>query len=395
MAEFASRPDKLICSISGNLPRWAREDPGLYWTSADEHSRANARLAWMFTVALPRELAAHDLTNLMKAIAEHLARIGSSKPGLSLTWSAALHEGFGRNPHCHVLVSCKIDDALIRSAKQWFKRASPVNAVGSGAPASRDLMGRRSWLFQVRRECAALINHALETAGCSERVTHRSNFVQGLKPLPGAHVAMSTSDGSFYSSQQARRNREHAELNQKLEDNEATLRTLKHAAQMASDEMRVADAMRARLVVRRDEEVEELRALPVVTDSDAAQRAAACLAATDREEEIKMHRNRITDKHFLDDLGRRLSTKWCLIRVGEKVCAVGDRGALLVIAPGYIALQAENHEQLRDWAAMVAWTGWKQPHLTCIADWLGQAEKMLSRLAVRWKNSAHQILSRG
>ena len=40
----------------GNMPEWAEDDPGSYWSAADQYERSNGRLYSEVQFALPKEL---------------------------------------------------------------------------------------------------------------------------------------------------------------------------------------------------------------------------------------------------------------------------------------------------------------------------------------------------
>ena len=48
--------EELEHSESGNMPKWAKDDPRSYWAAADEYERANGRLYREVQFALPKEL---------------------------------------------------------------------------------------------------------------------------------------------------------------------------------------------------------------------------------------------------------------------------------------------------------------------------------------------------
>ncbi|MDR0827494.1 MAG: MobA/MobL family protein, partial [Desulfovibrio sp.] len=183
LGEHAHRAHELIFCSSGNMPVWAKDDPGLYWASADLYERSNGRLARQIDFAIPIELADQDRINLATAFARALAM---SPDGL-LPYSYSVHYDdpeHPHNPHCHVLISQRINDGHPRSAETWFRRAavkSKAPETGGARKTSFDNSEpkAREWLIGIRTKWADMANDALKEAGFEVRIDERSYKAQG------------------------------------------------------------------------------------------------------------------------------------------------------------------------------------------------------------------------
>ena len=114
----------------GNMPEWAEDDPGSYWSAADEYERANGRLYSEVQFALPKELNEAERRSAASDFAAQLT--GPEK----LPHTMAIHRGGaeGENPHAHLMYSERGHDGIERSAEQWFRRYNgKAPETGGGA----------------------------------------------------------------------------------------------------------------------------------------------------------------------------------------------------------------------------------------------------------------------
>ncbi len=169
---------------SGNMPAWAMENPGAYWSAADLHERANGRLFKQLEFALPRELSEEEQTVLAVKFVKCVA---ASEDG-PLPYTFAVHKGHDRgNPHCHLMLSERVNDGHARSAELWFRRAAKKPEEG-GAKKSRALKPQ-AWLENTRLLWEKLANSALERAGHDARIDRRTLEAQGITDrLPTSHL---------------------------------------------------------------------------------------------------------------------------------------------------------------------------------------------------------------
>ena len=93
------------------------------------------------------------------------------------------------NPHCHLLISERVNDGISRAPGQWFKRAAKDPSKG-GAKKTNELRPRE-WLLQCRELWAERANHALRLAGHEARIDHRTLEAQGIDRVPTTHLGPS------------------------------------------------------------------------------------------------------------------------------------------------------------------------------------------------------------
>lgn len=163
--------DDLAASRSGNLPNWA-DDADQFWLGVDQFERANARRCVELELNLPPELTLDQQRQVVEAYAERL--LGAER--LPHTW--AIHDGSGKNPHCHLMFQERGLDGIERpDAKTWFKRANTTHRERGGAMKSRSIHGA-AWTMHARATWAETVNDGLRAAGYAPRFDHRSKTVQ-------------------------------------------------------------------------------------------------------------------------------------------------------------------------------------------------------------------------
>ena len=170
---YSKEAEELEYKESGNMPAWAEDDPGKYWQAADEHERTNGRLFQQVEVALPVELDERQRRDLARSFAEKLTGPERLPYTLAIHRGEAKNPGDKNNPHAHLMISERGLDGHARSAETWFKRANKRNPERGGALKSRELMNP-DWIAQTRQVWEQEANRALERAGRSERINHRS-----------------------------------------------------------------------------------------------------------------------------------------------------------------------------------------------------------------------------
>ena len=175
----------------GYMPRFARNDPFLYWKSADLYERSNGRLFYEVQVALPSELTQQEQIALARDFSQRLT--APERLPHTLIVRRGLYDDRGRkldtpaNPHARLVFSDRGNDGIDRPAAQWFMRAQTSRPAAGGAAKSRKTKNR-AWLFEVRELWAKLANAALEKGGHEARIDHRSLEAQGItERLPQLH----------------------------------------------------------------------------------------------------------------------------------------------------------------------------------------------------------------
>lgn len=165
----------------GNMPDFAVHNAGLYWDAADLYERANGRLYKEVEFALPIELTLDQQKALVAEFAQHLTA------GEKLPFTLAIHAGGGTNPHCHLMISERINDGIERPAELWFRRYNGPNKDG-GAQKSESLKPK-DWLDNTREAWSKHANAALKSAGHDDvSIDHRTLKAQGIERLPTIHM---------------------------------------------------------------------------------------------------------------------------------------------------------------------------------------------------------------
>ena len=181
--QYSHDAQEVLDKSSGNMPEWAQEQPRQYWDAADVYERANGRLFKQVMFALPNELNADQQKELVK---EFVEKISNTKDG-KLPYSYAIHKGHdSNNPHCHLMLSERVNDGHPRSRETWFKRANPKEPELGGSKKTTALMPKQ-WLLDTREQWSLQANKALELAGVEQRIDHRSLKDQGIDREPTKH----------------------------------------------------------------------------------------------------------------------------------------------------------------------------------------------------------------
>lgn len=106
----------------GYMPRFARNDPFLYWKSADLYERSNGRLFYEVQVALPSELTQQEQIALARDFSQRLT--APERLPHTLIVRRGLYDDRGRkldtpaNPHARLVFSDRGNDGIDRPAAQ-------------------------------------------------------------------------------------------------------------------------------------------------------------------------------------------------------------------------------------------------------------------------------------
>ena len=181
--KYTKDRDEVLSLESGNMPDWAEQDPSAYWDMADLYERANGNLFREVEFALPIELSVDQQVALAKEFQQTLTKD-------ELPFTMAIHSGKGHNPHCHLMMSERINDGHNRDPHQWFKRAANRGLDPSTGGARKADLGRQRkvWLKETRTAWSQLANTALAKHGHAERIDHRTLAAQGFSREPGIHL---------------------------------------------------------------------------------------------------------------------------------------------------------------------------------------------------------------
>jgi len=157
-------------------------DRGELWNKAEAaESRKDSRVAREWRIALPGEL---DDTE-RKALAVQMGKTIADRYGVAV--DVCVHapdrDGDERNFHAHMMATTRTigaDGEL--GAKSLFE-------LGNKDRRAQGISGTSvSDLVEIRATWAGMVNDALERAGLSERIDHRSYADQGVELTPTTHI---------------------------------------------------------------------------------------------------------------------------------------------------------------------------------------------------------------
>lgn len=180
-----------------NAPAWA-SDRAQLWNAAElAEKRKDAQVAREFEVALPAELTPKQRQQLALAFAKDMA----DKEGCAV--DVAIHApgrgGDNRNHHAHILRTT---------------RKVEVDGLGAKLDTEKAGRSRADDLNAMRERWAELTNDALERAGHSARVDHRSLEAQGITDRePTKHLGPSATQYERRTKQPSRIRREQVDRN--------------------------------------------------------------------------------------------------------------------------------------------------------------------------------------
>ena len=158
---------------SGNMPRFAHENPHSFWEAADAFERKNGRAYTELQIALPRELAPDERAELAREAARELM-------GERFAYTLAVHTPLAKDnieqPHMHLMFSERAIDERTRelSEEQFFKR--------NGAKKDPEWNAREKPM-EVREKWVEMMNAAMERHGHEQRLDARSWADQGRHDL--------------------------------------------------------------------------------------------------------------------------------------------------------------------------------------------------------------------
>ena len=159
--------------VPNYAPDWTRNRQQLWAKTELANKRRDARTAKEILVALPRELDVNEQLSLVrKFVANNLTSLGviADVNAHELDPSILpIDERESWNPHCHILISTQ---HLVDG--EFGQKITSLND--------------RSFVIDLRKSWADLVNERLEAIGSSKRVDHRSNRARGIDRLPQIHL---------------------------------------------------------------------------------------------------------------------------------------------------------------------------------------------------------------
>jgi len=158
-----------------NSPEWANNRESLWNAAEKSETRKNSAVAREIIIALPSELSEEERRELAHQLARKLVKRHGCAVEVSI--HAPGGEGDNRNFHAHILMSTR------RLTPEGFgEKTRELDSVKTGSAIITEWRGY--W--------AQAQNEALERAGVSARVDHRSLKEQGITDrLPGWHKGSS------------------------------------------------------------------------------------------------------------------------------------------------------------------------------------------------------------
>ena len=132
-ARYIAREDRedLVYERSRNLPAWAAGNPHTYFRAAERYERVNGVAFEEWKVTLPHELSHRQNLALTRDLVDAIA-------GTRLPITYAFHDpetlrGTRQQPHLHLLISARQNDAHTRTAATHFKRYNREHPERGGA----------------------------------------------------------------------------------------------------------------------------------------------------------------------------------------------------------------------------------------------------------------------
>jgi hypothetical protein len=285
--------EELVHADSGNMPAWAKENPALYWHSADLYERSNGRLFQQVEIALPVELSDKERLQLAR---EFALALSTTEAG-PLPYTFAVHRGKGKNgkganPHAHIIVSERVGDGYDRTPETWFKRAADTKKQTPelGGAKKSAAFQPREWLGEVRELWATRANGALDLAGKEERIDHRSYAAQGIEQLPTIHEgpnARQLHEAGRLTTDRVALNAEIREVNDKLAGELADIRTQSDLAQKQLD-LLMEEIEQGALIEAQEQPAKERAAEAAIRAKREADREAFKAEAARKAEEAKL-----------------------------------------------------------------------------------------------------------
>lgn len=145
-----------------NAPAWAKDRQQLWNAVEAAEKRKDAQLCREINVALPRELTAVQQRELLSTF------VFTQFVSRGMIADVAIHRDNAENPHAHIMLTMReiTPEGFGKKVRDWN---------------DKELL--ETW----RAEWANDANRALERAGHSDRIDHRSLEAQGSERLPTVH----------------------------------------------------------------------------------------------------------------------------------------------------------------------------------------------------------------
>ena len=168
-ARYVAREDRedLVYERSRNLPSWAEGNPHTYFRAAERYEGANRVAFEEWKVTLPQELSLRQNMALMRDLVDAIA--GTRLPITYAFHNPTTLDGESQQPHLHLLLSTRQNDAHTRTAATHFKRYNREHPERGGAEKD-PAFWQKGAIKAHRILLSDVVNVHLEYAGLAARV---------------------------------------------------------------------------------------------------------------------------------------------------------------------------------------------------------------------------------
>ncbi len=142
-----------------NLPKWAKNDPKIFWKGVDDQPRQQTQLCKTIEISLPKEVSLDEQVKLVNDFVKDLL------DGDIVPWGFVIHDKHDGNPHAHIQLAYQThNDGIERPQDLYFKRADKKVPGRGGALRSENLLAK-DFLNRARAKWEAHLNGVLESHG--------------------------------------------------------------------------------------------------------------------------------------------------------------------------------------------------------------------------------------
>jgi hypothetical protein len=391
IGRYEKRGDKVRLLASLNMPPWAStQDGAAYWKAADStRNRANARLGYLVEYALPRELSIQAQSKLAGEFASAIAVLSAEGigPRGAVPVTYGIHEGYGRNPHVHMLIGTSISDGIRRAPGAWFMRHNPKNPEKGGALRSRS-MAKTKWLERVRELWAELANHALAVAGLTPTLDHRSHAARGILSEPGIHLGPSAAHLLRQNrpaprvekhNAVGRRNKLLADLQDQIELHRRRLKFLELQTNVDEQARRIWQTLSnltwQHLFIGH----------PLAGDAKSVRSSAKiCVIESDLSNAKAVHDAALSNS-FQISLTEKIEHRWDRVVTREGMWLVqSNRDAVVFVGPGYVATDSSDDDSVSALVIAASALPFKLPVIAVQASVHDKVVDCLMRFGLSW-----------
>lgn len=254
-------------------PQWCLDRAGLWAAVEEAEKRKDAQLCREMNFALPVELNLNQRRELVEEYAKTFTKQG-------MVVDAAIHKSKdGKNPHAHIMLTMRelTPEGFGKKCREWNRQ---------------DLVS--AW----REKWADLANGALERAGHSARIDHRSLAAQGIDREPTRHQGKAATHmpGQSLVREYNHALKDMAQIGQELAKIRAELRELENRPQKEQSPVREASTREQATA-----QLEGAELLPVIARNRAEQVAAAKTLQKAKEEQDRKYQEVMQCKRKMEE----------------------------------------------------------------------------------------------